>query len=138
MNYVITLWPFSKSEGGFEFVRTSEKPCIINNKFQMTKILTMPAMATEGTTVCYTVTHDDLIDFAREIIERTKEMDEAEKAETSASVEDGYYTRKEVMTLLKRCDSTMTKWAHAGYLVPVRVGGKHLYRKSDVDKLIGK
>ena len=44
----------------------------------------MPAMATEGTTVCYTVTHDDLIDFAREIIERTKEMDEAEKTETSA------------------------------------------------------
>jgi hypothetical protein len=100
----------------------------------MTRILNMPAMATEGTTVCYTVTHDDLIDFAREIIERTKEMDEAEKAET----QDGYYTRKEVMTLLKRCDSTMTKWAHAGYLVPVRVGGKHLYRKSDVDKLIGK
>ena len=62
---------------------------------KMTKILTMPAMATEGTTVCYTVTHDDLIDFAREIIERTKEMDEAEKAETSASVVDGYYTRKE-------------------------------------------
>ena len=119
-------------------MRTSEKPCIINNKIQMTRILNMPAMAAEGTTVCYTVTHDDLIDFAREIIERTKEMDEAEKAETSASVEDGYYTRKEVMALLKRCDSTMTKWAHAGYLVPVRVGGKHLYRKSDVDKLIGK
>ena len=105
---------------------------------QMKKFHDMPAMAAEGATVCYTVTHDDLIDFAREIIERTKEMDEAEKAETSASVEDGYYTRKEVMTLLKRCDSTMTKWAHAGYLVPVRVGGKHLYRKSDVDKLIGK
>jgi len=104
----------------------------------MAKILTMPAMAAEGATVCYPVTHDDLIDFAREIIERTKEMYEAEKAETSASVEDGYYTRKEVMALLKRCDSTMTKWAHSGYLVPVRVGGKHLYRKSDVDKLIGK
>ena len=68
----------------------------------MTKILTMPAMATESTTVCYTVTHYDLIDFAREIIERTKEMDEAEKAETSVSVEDGYYTRKEVMALLRR------------------------------------
>ena len=82
-------------------MRTSEKPCIINNKIQMTRILNMPAMATEGTTVCYTVTHDDLIDFAREIIERTKEMDEAEKAETSASVEDGYFTRKEVMALLR-------------------------------------
>lgn len=119
-------------------MRTSEKPSEINDKIQMTRILNMPAMATEGTTVCYTVTHDDLIDFAREIIERTKEMDEAEKAEASASKEDDYYTRKEVMALLKRCDSTMTKWAHAGYLVPVRVGGKHLYRKSDVDKLIGK
>lgn len=116
-------------------MRTSEKPSEINNKIKMTRILNMPAMATEGTTVCYTVTHDDLIDFAREIIERTKEMDEAEKAEASASKEDDYYTRKEVMALLKRCDSTMTKWAHAGYLVPVRVGGKHLYRKSDVDKL---
>ena len=60
-------------------MRTSEKPSGINNKIQMTRILNMPAMATEGTTVCYTVTHDDLIDFAREIIERTKEMDEAEK-----------------------------------------------------------
>ena len=66
---------FMKREG-----YTTKKDC------KMTKILTMPAMATEGTTVCYTVTHDDLIDFAREIIERTKEMDEAEKAETSASV----------------------------------------------------
>ena len=95
-------------------------------------------MATEGTTVCYTVTHDDLIDFAREIIERTKEMNDVEKAESSSSGEDDYYTRKEVMTLLKRCDSTMTKWAHAGYLVPVRVGGKYLYRKSDVNRIIGK
>ena len=119
-------------------MRTSEKPSAINNKIQMTKILNMPAMAAEGATVCYTVPHDDLIDFAREIIERTKEMDDAEMAEASASKEDDYYTRKEVMALLKRCDSTMTKWAHAGYLVPVRVGGKHLYRKSDVEKLIGK
>jgi len=47
-------------------------------------------------------------------------------------------TRKEVMTLLKRCDSTMTKWAKRGYLVPCCVGGKYLYRKSDVMKLVGK
>ena len=49
-----------------------------------------------------------------------------------------YMTRKEVMTLLKRCDSTMTKWAKRGYLVPCCVGGKYLYRKSDVMKLVGK
>jgi hypothetical protein len=96
----------------------------------------MPAMA-EGMTVCYTVTHNDLIDFAHEIMERTKEMNDAEKAESSSSGEADYYTRKEVMALLKRCDSTMTKWAKCGYLVPVRIGGKYLYRKADIDKLIG-
>ena len=52
--------------------------------------------------------------------------------------EQEYMTRKEVMTLLKRCDSTMTKWAKRGYLVPCCVGGKYLYRKSDVMKLVGK
>ncbi len=49
-----------------------------------------------------------------------------------------YMTRKEVMALLKRCDSTMTKWAKRGYLVPCCVGGKYLYLKSDVMKLVGK
>ena len=145
-NSTVIVWIFSQFAvvpglGAADFLIGPIKRLVIyqlKKDCKMTKILNMPAMATEGTTVCYTVTHDDLIDFAREIIERTKEMGEAEKAETSASVEDGYYTRKEVMALLKRCDSTMTKWAHAGYLVPVRVGGKHLYRKSDVDKLIGK
>lgn len=96
----------------------------------------MPVMA-EATAVCYTVTHDDLLEFAREIVERTKDMNEAEKVEVSASKADDYYTRKEVMALVKRCDSTMTKWAQAGYLVPLRIGGKFLYRKADVDKILG-
>ena len=43
---------------------------------------------------------------------------------------------KEVMTILKRCDSTMTKWARRGYLVPSMVGGKHLYRKADVMRIL--
>ena len=54
------------------------------------------------------------------------------------SMQQEYMTRKEVMTLLKRCDSTMTKWAKRGYLVPCCVEGKYLYRKSDVMKLVGK
>ncbi len=50
----------------------------------------------------------------------------------------GYMTRKEVMALLKRCDSTMTKWSKRGYLVPCCIGGKYLYRKEDVMKLFAK
>ena len=51
---------------------------------------------------------------------------------------DEHSQQQEYMTLLKRCDSTMTKWAKRGYLVPCCVGGKYLYRKSDVLKLVGK
>ena len=47
-----------------------------------------------------------------------------------------WMTRKEVMALLKRCDSTMTKWARRGYLVPSMVGGKHLYKKADVMRIL--
>lgn len=93
----------------------------------------LPTMGKESM-VCYTVAHDDLIDFAHEIIRQTKDETNAELMNQPTSEE--YYTRKEVMALLKRCDSTMTKWARAGYLVPVRIGGKHLYRKSDVERLI--
>lgn len=103
----------------------------------MNKDFNWPAFATELAAVSYTVTHDDLLDFAKEIVKRTKEMDETEKTEVSVSAEDAYCTRKEVMTLLHRCDSTMTKWAHAGYLVPIRIGGKFLYRKEDVERILG-
>ena len=103
----------------------------------MNKDFNWPAFATELAAVSYTVTHDDLLDFAKEIVKRTKEMDETEKTEVSVSAEDAYYTRKEVMALVKRCASTMTKWAQAGYLVPLRIGGKFLYRKEDVERILG-
>ena len=45
-------------------------------------------------------------------------------------------TAQEIMTLLRRCDSTMTKWARRGYLVPSMVGGKHLYRKADLMRIL--
>lgn len=48
--------------------------------------------------------------------------------------EQEYMTRKEVMTLLKRCDSTMTKWAKRGYLVPCCVGGKYLISQVGCDE----
>ena len=78
----------------------------------------------------------------QEVIAEMEEQGLAAKRETPMTQahpqEQEYMTRKEVMTLLKRCDSTMTKWAKRGYLVPCYVGGKYLYRKSDVMKLVGK
>lgn len=78
----------------------------------------------------------------REVVAEMAEQRLAAKRERpmpeSLPQEQEYMTRKEVMALLKRCDSTMTKWAKRGYLVPCCVGGKYLYRKSDVMKLVGK
>ena len=93
----------------------------------------LPSMANTST-VCYTISHDDLIDFAKVIIKKSQEVAEQQSANHESQEE--YLTRKEVMAIMKRCDSTMTKWARTGYLEPVRVGGKHLYRKSDVEKLM--
>ena len=78
----------------------------------------------------------------KEVVAEMEEQRVAAKRENPIpeghSQQQEYMTRKEVMTLLKRCDSTMTKWAKRGYLVPCCVGGKYLYRKSDVMKLVGK
>ena len=78
----------------------------------------------------------------KEVVAEMEEQRVAAKRENPSpeehSQQQEYMTRKEVMTLLKRCDSTMTKWAKRGYLVPCCVGGKYLYRKSDVLKLVGK
>ena len=78
----------------------------------------------------------------KEVVAEMEEQRMAAKRENPIQEEhphqQEYMTRKEVMTLLKRCDSTMTKWAKSGYLVPCCVGGKYLYRKSDVMKLVGK
>ena len=77
----------------------------------------------------------------KEVVAEMEEQRMAAKRENPTPEEHSqqeYMTRKEVMTLLKRCDSTMTKWAKRGYLVPCCVGGKYLYRKSDVMKLVGK
>ena len=74
-----------------------------------------------------------LVDLKEELLAIKKaELELEQKSITS----NEYMTRKEVMELLKRCDSTMSNWVRTGYLVPVSVGGKHLYRKSDVMKLM--
>lgn len=92
----------------------------------------------DSISVSYMVSHEDLIDFAREIMERTKEMAEEAAAKLEAEAAEDFFTRKEVMKLLRRCDSTLSKWARSGYLRPIRIGGKYLYRKQDVERILGK
>ena len=76
------------------------------------------------------ITDEQLEAFADAVI--TKYQQNIARRKAAEPSPEEWMTRKEVMILLKRCDSTMTKWARRGYLVPSMVGGKHLYRKADV------
>ena len=54
---------------------------------------------------------------------------------SSDSEEDQLITKAEACHFLDRCDSTLSKWAQRGILVPIRRGGQLYYRKSDVLKM---
>ena len=47
-----------------------------------------------------------------------------------------YMTKEEVLNKFKLSDSVLSKWNTKEFLVPVKIGGKNLYRKSDIDKII--
>ena len=80
------------------------------------------------------ITDEQLEAFADAVI--TKYQQNIARRRASEPSPEEWMTRKEVMALLKRCDSTMTKWARRGYLAPSMVGGKHLYRKADVMRIL--
>ena len=80
------------------------------------------------------ITDEQLEAFADAVI--TKYQQNIARRRASEPSPEEWMTRKEVMALLKRCESTMTKWARRGYLAPSMVGGKHLYRKADVMRIL--
>ena len=80
------------------------------------------------------ITDEQLEAFADAVI--TKYQQNIVRRKAAEKPLEEWMTRKEVMTLLRRCDSTMTKWARRGYLVPSMVSGKHLYRKADVMRIL--
>ena len=81
------------------------------------------------------ITDEQLEAFADAVITKYQQTIARYRAAEKPS-QDEWMTRKDVRTLLRRCDSTMTKWARRGYLVPSMVGGKHLYRKADVMRIL--
>lgn len=50
--------------------------------------------------------------------------------------EEKYLSREEVCELLSVTKPTLWRWAKRGYLMPVKVGNRPLYRQSDIDKLM--
>lgn len=76
-----------------------------------------------------TIQKSDLMDFANYLITSTKNELEANLVAAKAET---YLTRLETSDFLKVDQSTLFKWAKRGYLMPIEVGGKRVYRMSDL------
>lgn len=67
--------------------------------------------------------------------QRIQQTSQSSLLSSSDGDEDHLITKAEACHFLDRCDSTLSKWAQRGILVPIRRGGQLYYRKSDVLKM---
>ena len=82
-----------------------------------------------GSNVMFVLSGGDLQEFALALISETQKLKESEmKDEKFLSVD-------EVAEELKVTKPTLWRWDKIGYLKPVKVGRKCLYRLSDINNL---
>lgn len=67
--------------------------------------------------------------------QRIQQTSQSSLLSSPDSEEDQLITKAEACHFLDRCDSTLSKWAQRGILVPIRRGGQLYYRKGDVMKM---
>ena len=88
-----------------------------------------------GAIVSITVGTNDSLQFANHLIRSTKEELEST---ILAKQKETYVTPDEASVQLRVDRSTLWRWAKTGYLIPVEVGGKRLYKQSDIDIILNK
>jgi len=105
----------------------------------MDNIKFLALMSDEGTNFTLNVSSENLKTFARQLIEmaRTELTEKKEKDEQQAKDDETYFTRKQAAEYLGICETTLWKWAkpEVGYLVPIKVGGKVRYTKTQLDSI---
>ena len=88
----------------------------------------------QGVALRLEVTGDDLVRFGEHLINQTREAIRAEKEQSAA--QESYLPKEEVMKLCGVCHATLWQWKKKGYLKPVKIGKKVLYRKSDLNQIL--
>lgn len=78
--------------------------------------------------ITVTIKARDLKAFAIELAKRREQH--------SAREEQVLLTRKEVCRMVRKTPCTIVRWAKVGYLKPVYIGGRAMYRYSDVKALM--
>ena len=99
-------------------------------------MITIESLVEQGANVKLEVTPADLKMFAESIVQRTIM---AQQEDRGATMRREQPTRvrntKQVRELLSVCEGTLNLWAKRGYLVPVKVGNKNMYARSDVRRV---
>lgn len=80
-----------------------------------------------------TIKKNDLLDFANYLISKTKKELEDK---INASKHETYLTRTETYELLKIDQSTLWRLGKRGIICPIDIGGKKIYRMSDITRLV--
>jgi len=80
-----------------------------------------------------TIQKSDLMDFAKFLVSETKNELEAEVIAAKAET---YLSRAETCNMLKVDQSSLWRWAKRGYLMPVEVGGRRMYKMSDLKRVL--
>ena len=95
--------------------------------------MSLQELINSGQTINITIGLSDLQKFATDLISQTKNELEAviiaDKAET-------YLTRLETCEFLKVDQSTLFRWSKRSYLMPMEVGGKRMYKMSDLKRIL--
>ena len=75
----------------------------------------------------------ELVEANSLLIAETKRELEQTIADQNAET---YLSREKVMEIFGVGQTTMWRWQKIGYLVPINVGGKRRYRKSDINRIL--
>lgn len=77
-----------------------------------------------------TVKVSDLLEMAQFCVQDTIKQFADTNTET-------YLSAAKVAKMLDISESTISRWGKRNYLLPIKVGGKRRYRRSDVERLLG-
>lgn len=88
-----------------------------------------------GANVSITIATSDLLQFANHLIRSAKEELESS---ILAKKQETYVKPKDASKILQVDLSTLWRWNKMGYLIPIEVGGKRLYKQSDIDAILNK
>ncbi len=93
----------------------------------------LTAIATGQSNVTISVNAADLKEVFNGMVQAERERAQAEQAKAN---ERGTLTRAETAAALRVSTNTLGRWAKAGYLVPVKVGVRVLYKASEVNTIL--